>query len=162
MQHFKESRVHESDDDDDDDDDDEHYGSWDSSSVRLLKLGVLPVKALLAVGECVWASSGGHVFVIDAHTHTIEHQLEAHQEEGMVVSQMVVAGVGIWIAFSSGSTLRLFHTETLEHLQDINIATPVHNILSEQRRGSEDRKLPDSRLEAFPEQKVDSSLLKLH
>ncbi|XP_026999892.1 rho guanine nucleotide exchange factor 10 isoform X1 [Tachysurus fulvidraco] len=111
-------------------------GSWDSSSVRLLKLGVLPVKALLAVGECVWASSGGHVFVIDARTHTIEHQLEAHQEEGMVVSQMVVAGVGIWIAFSSGSTLRLFHTETLEHLQDINIATPVHNILSGHQRVS--------------------------
>lgn len=42
---------------------------------------------------------------------------------------MVVAGVGIWIAFSSGSTLRLFHTETLEHLQDINIATPVHHTL---------------------------------
>ena len=48
----------------------------------------------------------------------------------MVVSHMVVAGVGIWIAFSSGSTLRLFHTETLEHLQDINIATPVNSILS--------------------------------
>lgn len=60
---------------------------------------------------------------------TLQRQLEAHQEEGMVVSHMVVAGVGIWIAFSSGSTLRLFHTETLEHLQDINIATPVHNTL---------------------------------
>lgn len=59
----------------------------------------------------------------------MQRQLEAHQEEGMVVSHMVVAGVGIWIAFSSGSTLRLFHTETLEHLQDINIATPVHNTL---------------------------------
>lgn len=59
----------------------------------------------------------------------VQRQLEAHQEEGMVVSHMVVAGVGIWIAFSSGSTLRLFHTETLEHLQDINIATPVHNTL---------------------------------
>lgn len=59
----------------------------------------------------------------------LQRQLEAHQDEGMVVSHMVVAGVGIWIAFSSGSTLRLFHTETLEHLQDINIATPVHSIL---------------------------------
>ncbi|XP_072546143.1 rho guanine nucleotide exchange factor 10 isoform X2 [Salminus brasiliensis] len=111
-------------------------GLWDSSSVQLLKLGVLPVKALLAVGEHVWASSGGQVFIINTSTHTVEHQLEAHQEEGMVVSQMVVAGVGIWIAFSSGSTLRLFHTETLEHLQDINIATPVNNILSGHQRVS--------------------------
>ncbi|KAL7861491.1 hypothetical protein SRHO_G00129320 [Serrasalmus rhombeus] len=111
-------------------------GLWDSSSMRLLKLGVLPVKALLAVGEHVWASSGGQVFIINTRTHTVEHQVEAHHEEGMVVSQMVVAGVGIWIAFSSGSTLRLFHTETLEHLQDINIATPVNNILSGHQRVS--------------------------
>lgn len=58
-----------------------------------------------------------------------QRQFEAHQEEGMIVSHMVVAGVGIWISFSSGSTLRLFHTETLDHLQDINITTAVNNVL---------------------------------
>lgn len=47
----------------------------------------------------------------------------------MVVSHMAIAGVGIWVAFTSGSTLRLFHTETLKHLQDVNIATPVHHML---------------------------------
>lgn len=56
-------------------------------------------------------------------------QLEAHQEESMVISHMAVAGVGLWIAFTTGSTLRLFHTETLEHLQDVNIAAPVHHML---------------------------------
>uniref|UniRef100_A0A3B4AB77 DH domain-containing protein n=1 Tax=Periophthalmus magnuspinnatus TaxID=409849 RepID=A0A3B4AB77_9GOBI len=101
-------------------------GLWSSDKPKVLKLGVLPVKAMLAVEEHLWASSGGQVFIISTQSHT---QLEAHQEEGMVVSHMVVAGVGIWIAFSSGSSLRLFHTETLEHLQDINIATPVHSIL---------------------------------
>lgn len=53
----------------------------------------------------------------------------------MVVSHMVIAGVGIWIAFTSGSTLRLFHTETLKHLQDVNIATPVHHMLPGNRAG---------------------------
>uniref|UniRef100_A0A669DC18 Rho guanine nucleotide exchange factor 10 n=1 Tax=Oreochromis niloticus TaxID=8128 RepID=A0A669DC18_ORENI len=101
-------------------------GLWNSDKPKLLKLGVLPVKAMLAVEEHLWASSGGQVFIISTHAHSVERQLEAHQDEGMVVSHMVVAGGGIWIAFSSGSTLRLFHTETLEHLQDINIATPVH------------------------------------
>ncbi|XP_033844626.1 rho guanine nucleotide exchange factor 10 isoform X1 [Periophthalmus magnuspinnatus] len=104
-------------------------GLWSSDKPKVLKLGVLPVKAMLAVEEHLWASSGGQVFIISTQSHTVEKQLEAHQEEGMVVSHMVVAGVGIWIAFSSGSSLRLFHTETLEHLQDINIATPVHSIL---------------------------------
>ncbi|XP_028251655.1 rho guanine nucleotide exchange factor 10 isoform X2 [Parambassis ranga] len=111
-------------------------GLWNSDKPTLLKLGVLPVKAMLAVEEHLWASSGGQVFIISTHTHCVERQLEAHQEEGMVVSHMVVAGVGIWIAFSTGSTLRLFHTETLEHLQDINIATPVHNILPGNQRVS--------------------------
>ncbi|CAJ1073862.1 rho guanine nucleotide exchange factor 10 isoform X2 [Xyrichtys novacula] len=111
-------------------------GSWNSEKPKVLKLGVLPVKAMLAVEEHLWASSGGQVFIISSHTHSVEKQLEAHQEEGMVVSHMVVAGVGIWIAFSSGSTLRLFHTETLEHLQDINIATPVHNTLPGNQRVS--------------------------
>uniref|UniRef100_H2MS55 Rho guanine nucleotide exchange factor 10 n=1 Tax=Oryzias latipes TaxID=8090 RepID=H2MS55_ORYLA len=107
---------------------------WDYEKPKLLKLGVLPVKAMLAVEEHLWASSGGQVFIICTHTHCIQRHLEAHQEEGMVVSHMVAAGVGIWIAFSSGSTLRLFHTETLEHLQDINIATPVHSLLPGNQR----------------------------
>ncbi|KAJ3613354.1 hypothetical protein NHX12_019604 [Muraenolepis orangiensis] len=111
-------------------------GLWSWEQPEVLSLGVLPVKAMLAVEEHVWVSCGGHVYIISTHTHAVERQLEAHQEEGMVVSHMVVAGVGIWIAFSSGSTLRLFHTETLEHLQDINIATPVNNMLAGNQRVS--------------------------
>uniref|UniRef100_A0A671MGE9 Rho guanine nucleotide exchange factor 10 n=1 Tax=Sinocyclocheilus anshuiensis TaxID=1608454 RepID=A0A671MGE9_9TELE len=111
-------------------------GSWVESGARVLKLGVLPVKALLVVGEHVWASSGGQIFIISTQTHTVERHFEVHQEEGMVVSHMVVAGVGIWISFSTGSTLRLFHTETLDHLQDINITTQIKCSLSGQQRVS--------------------------
>ncbi|KAK7905032.1 hypothetical protein WMY93_017639 [Mugilogobius chulae] len=112
------------------------HGLWNSDKPVVVKLGVLPVKAMLAVEEHLWASSGGQVYIISTQSHTVEKQLEAHQDEGMVVSHMVVAGVGIWIAFSSGSNLRLFHTETLEHLQDINIATPVSSILPGNHRVS--------------------------
>ncbi|XP_064151047.1 rho guanine nucleotide exchange factor 10 isoform X5 [Loxodonta africana] len=104
-------------------------GSWNSEPQKVIKLGVLPVRSLLLMEDTLWAASGGQVFIISIETHSIENQLEAHQEEGMVISHMAVAGVGIWIAFTSGSTLRLFHTETLKHLQDINIATPVHHML---------------------------------
>ncbi|XP_027622016.1 rho guanine nucleotide exchange factor 10 isoform X3 [Tupaia chinensis] len=109
-------------------------GSWNSEPQKVIKLGVLPVRSLLMMEDTLWAASGGQVFVISVETHAIENQLEAHQEEGMVISHMAVAGVGIWIAFTSGSTLRLFHTETLKHLQDINIATPVHNMLPGHQR----------------------------
>uniref|UniRef100_A0A8C9JQ93 Rho guanine nucleotide exchange factor 10 n=1 Tax=Panthera tigris altaica TaxID=74533 RepID=A0A8C9JQ93_PANTA len=109
-------------------------GSWSPEPQTVIKLGVLPVRSLVMTEDTLWAASGGQVFTISAETHTIERQLDAHQEEGMVVSHMVVAGVGIWIAFTSGSTLRLFHTETLKHLQDINIATPVHHMLPGHQR----------------------------
>ncbi|KAB1257495.1 Rho guanine nucleotide exchange factor 10 [Camelus dromedarius] len=104
-------------------------GSWNSQPQKVLKLGVLPVRSLLMMEDSLWAASGGQVFIISAGAQAVEGQLEAHQEEGMVVSHLAVAGVGIWVAFTSGSTLRLFHTETLKHLQDINIATPVHHML---------------------------------
>ncbi|XP_039317025.2 rho guanine nucleotide exchange factor 10 isoform X3 [Saimiri boliviensis] len=109
-------------------------GSWDSEPQKVIKLGVLPVRSLLMMEDTLWAASGGQVFIISVETHAVEGQLEAHQEEGMVISHMAVAGVGIWVAFTSGSTLRLFHTETLKHLQDINIATPVHNMLPGHQR----------------------------
>uniref|UniRef100_A0A8D0BL01 Rho guanine nucleotide exchange factor 10 n=1 Tax=Salvator merianae TaxID=96440 RepID=A0A8D0BL01_SALMN len=111
-------------------------GAWNSEPQKVVKLGVLPVRSLLVMEETIWAASGGQIFIVSTENHTIECQFEAHQEEGMVISHMAVAGVGIWIAFTSGSTLRLFHTETLKHLQDVNVATLVHNMLSGQQRVS--------------------------
>ncbi|XP_043535098.1 rho guanine nucleotide exchange factor 10 isoform X4 [Chiloscyllium plagiosum] len=109
-------------------------GSWNADSPKVLKLSDLPVKVILVVEDTLWTASGGQIFIISTKTHTVEQQFEAHQEEGMVISHMAVAGVGVWIAFHSGSALRLFHTETFEHLQDINIATPIHNMIAGQQR----------------------------
>lgn len=50
-------------------------------------------------------------------------RFEAHQDPTVSVAHMVRAGGGVWMAFSEGSCIRLFHTETLEHLQEINIST---------------------------------------
>lgn len=47
-------------------------GLWNSDKPTLLKLGVLPVKAMLAVEEHLWASSGGQVFIISTNTHCVE------------------------------------------------------------------------------------------
>ncbi|XP_070789058.1 rho guanine nucleotide exchange factor 10 isoform X2 [Pituophis catenifer annectens] len=109
-------------------------GTWNSEPQKIVKLGVLPVRGLLVMEETIWAASGGQIFIINTESHAVECHFEAHQEEGMVISHMAVAGVGIWIAFTSGSTLRLFHTETLKHLQDVNVATLAHNMLSGQQR----------------------------
>ncbi|KAG8444945.1 hypothetical protein GDO86_009923 [Hymenochirus boettgeri] len=113
----------------------EEDGNWKADTPNLIKLGVLPVRSLLIMEESIWAACGGQIFIIGTD-NVIQNQFDAHHEEGMAISHMGVAGVGIWIAFTSGSTLRLFHTETFEHLQDINIATPIHNMLPGQHRVS--------------------------
>ena len=61
--------------------------------------------------------------VTDSAPSVPQQSFEAHQDEAVSVTHMVKAGSGVWMAFSSGSSIRLFHTETLEHLQEINIAT---------------------------------------
>lgn len=61
--------------------------------------------------------------VTDGAASVLQQSFEAHQDEAVSVTHMVKAGSGVWMAFSSGSSIRLFHTETLEHLQEINIAT---------------------------------------
>lgn len=57
----------------------------------------------------------------------------------MSVTHMVKAGSGVWMAFSSGSSIRLFHTETLEHLQEINIATRTTFLLPGEAAGASSR-----------------------
>uniref|UniRef100_A0A2K6FN74 Rho guanine nucleotide exchange factor 10 n=1 Tax=Propithecus coquereli TaxID=379532 RepID=A0A2K6FN74_PROCO len=63
-------------------------------SPKVIKLGVLPVRSLLLMEDTLWAASGGQVFIIGVGTLAVESQLEAHQEEGMVISHMAVLGTG--------------------------------------------------------------------
>jgi len=58
-----------------------------------------------------------------------QQTFEAHPDTEASVTHMIKAGSGVWMAFSSGSSIRLFHTETLEHLQEINIATRTTFVL---------------------------------
>ncbi|KAF4078135.1 hypothetical protein AMELA_G00195830 [Ameiurus melas] len=95
---------------------------WDPDSSRLLVIGYAPVLKLLNIDECVWASCANQVAVIDSYNLTTQ-SFDAHPDPMVSVTHMVRAGGGVWMAFSEGSSLRLFHTETLEHLQEINILT---------------------------------------
>lgn len=67
--------------------------------------------------------------VIHCFSPSLFQRFEVHPEPMVSVAHMVRAGGGVWMAFSEGSSIRLFHTETLEHLQEINISTRVslHN-----------------------------------
>ncbi|XP_036900967.1 rho guanine nucleotide exchange factor 10-like protein isoform X1 [Sturnira hondurensis] len=98
-----------------------------------LTVGPGPIRTLLSLEDTVWASCGPRVTVLDATSLQTQQSFEVHQDEAVSVTHMVKAGSGVWMAFSSGSSIRLFHTETLEHLQEINIATRTAFLLPGQK-----------------------------
>lgn len=107
---------------------------WDLESPPVcLTVGPGPIRTLLSLEDAAWASCGPRVMVLDAATLQTQQSFEAHQDEAVSVTHMVKAGSGVWMAFSSGSSIRLFHTETLEHLQEINIATRTTFLLPGQK-----------------------------
>ncbi|XP_050008335.1 rho guanine nucleotide exchange factor 10-like protein [Alexandromys fortis] len=107
---------------------------WDLESPPMcLTVGPGPIRTLLSLEDAAWASCGPRVTVLDAATLQTQQSFEAHQDEAVSVTHMVKAGRGVWMAFSSGSSIRLFHTETLEHLQEINIATRTTFLLPGQK-----------------------------
>uniref|UniRef100_UPI00398F8204 rho guanine nucleotide exchange factor 10-like protein n=1 Tax=Pristiophorus japonicus TaxID=55135 RepID=UPI00398F8204 len=95
-------------------------GNWEWDTPRLVKVGSAPIRSLLAVDDTVWASCRNQVTLINIVCFTTRC-FDAHPDEGMNVTHMMKAGGGVWMAFSAGSSIRLFHTETLEHLQEINV-----------------------------------------
>uniref|UniRef100_A0A8C6H4P5 Rho guanine nucleotide exchange factor 10-like n=1 Tax=Mus spicilegus TaxID=10103 RepID=A0A8C6H4P5_MUSSI len=107
---------------------------WDLESPPMcITVGPGPIRTLLSLEDAAWASCGPRVTVLDAAALQTQQSFEAHQDEAVSVTHMVKAGSGVWMAFSSGSSIRLFHTETLEHLQEINIATRTTFLLPGQK-----------------------------
>lgn len=54
-------------------------------------------------------------------TVSLHQRFEAHSNPGYNVDHMVRWGGGVWMAFSRGSSIHLFHTESLELLQEVNV-----------------------------------------
>ncbi|XP_047438370.1 rho guanine nucleotide exchange factor 10-like protein isoform X2 [Mugil cephalus] len=95
---------------------------WDPTSSRCVSMGSEPVRTLLVLDDSVWASCGNSVTVMEISNLTTQ-KFEVHPDPLVSVAHMACAGGGVWMAFSEGSSIRLFHTETLELLQEINIST---------------------------------------
>ncbi|XP_059184360.1 rho guanine nucleotide exchange factor 10-like protein isoform X2 [Centropristis striata] len=95
---------------------------WDPDSSRCVSLGSEPVRTLLVLDDSVWASCGNSVTVVDISSLSTQ-RFEVHPDPMISVAHMARAGGGVWMAFSEGSSIRLFHTETLELLQEINVST---------------------------------------
>ncbi|XP_061578352.1 rho guanine nucleotide exchange factor 10-like protein [Cololabis saira] len=92
---------------------------WEVDSFR--PVGSDPVCSLLALPDSVWAGCGNRVTVIQAGADQTQ-TFQAHQDPGCSVTRMVHSGGGVWMCFSQSSSIHLFHTETLEALQEVTVS----------------------------------------
>lgn len=112
-------------------------GEWDVGAYHLVTLGSpkQSVRCLTVVGDKVWAAHRNRIHVIDPITLNIIHTLEAHPRKESQVRQMAATGLGVWVSIRLDSTLRLYHSQTYEHLQDVDIEPYVSKMLGTGKLG---------------------------
>ncbi|CAH1714472.1 unnamed protein product [Chironomus riparius] len=112
-------------------------GEWDINAYHLITLGSpkQSVRCLTIVGDKVWAAHRNRIHVIDPITLNITHTLEAHPRKESQVRQMAATGLGVWVSIRLDSTLRLYHSQTYEHLQDVDIEPYVSKMLGTGKLG---------------------------
>lgn len=102
-----------------------HDDSWALQEPLAIELGDKPVHCVLSVDGIVYASCGRRVFAINALTAEILRILELKGDGDRSVRYLAHSGVGLWTASTESTFVSLYHAETFEHLQNIDIAADV-------------------------------------
>lgn len=105
-------------------------GGWDLESPGVLVLGTEPITSLLPLGTLLYCACAEKIYVLDAFTSDIQRTHTLNQEEGGQAYLMAHSGTGLWIALKNSSRISLYHTETFQHLQDVDVAEGVNRFLS--------------------------------
>ena len=57
-----------------------------------------------------------------------QHVIEVDENPKTSIKHLVCYGVGVWVSVWKFPSIKLFHSETLKHVQDISISSPVTNM----------------------------------
>ncbi|CAG9102317.1 unnamed protein product [Plutella xylostella] len=102
-----------------------HDDSWALAEPLAVELGDRPVHCVLPVDGVVYATCARRVFAINALTAEIMRTLDLKGDGDKCIKYLAHSGVGLWTAFSDSTYVSLYHAETFEHLQNIDIAADV-------------------------------------
>ncbi|CAD5217693.1 unnamed protein product [Bursaphelenchus okinawaensis] len=98
-------------------------GRWATDGYHIIRLGqaTSSVCNMTIVEDKIWAAYRNCIVIIDPTDLTIETAFVAHPRKDSQVKHMVWAGEGVWVSIRLDSTIRLYHPQTLRHLQDVDI-----------------------------------------
>lgn len=101
----------------------------------LIRLSQSPVTCLLPINEEVFACSHNKIWriketnVIDSLT--VQNDTIIPLEEEPRPNLLAHCGSGIWVSLIDSPIVKLYHAETLQHLQDINVGTSIRRVLND-------------------------------
>ncbi|GMS87954.1 hypothetical protein PENTCL1PPCAC_10129, partial [Pristionchus entomophagus] len=111
------------------------HGMWSDVGYHVILVGRAfnSVRNLTVVEGRMWAAYKNCIVVINPTTLDVEASFCAHPRKDSQVRSMQAAGAGVWVSIRLDSTLRLFHSRTHAHLQDVDIEPYLTKVLGTSR-----------------------------
>ena len=77
----------------------------------------------------LWCGVGNELHILDASKEEVVKTLVVHPSVRSRVTNIITQGDGVWVSVRLDSTLRLYHADTFEHLQDIDVTQPIQTTI---------------------------------
>lgn len=117
---------------------DDKDGKWNVDSPHIVEIGSdMPISCIIAIEDEIWVACGDTIYIIPVDENEFQDRLMCDGEA--VIADMVRSGCGLWMSFKDKSYVRLYHIETKENLQEINIGSTVDRMMSESKYCSEEK-----------------------
>ncbi|XP_033763685.1 rho guanine nucleotide exchange factor 10-like [Pecten maximus] len=106
-------------------------GRWNFRSPTITVIDSVPIRSILVMEEEVWLSCRDYVYIIQYEENNYSEKVRMSSNEGgSEISEMVRSGVGLWVSYKDQSRVCLFHIETKENLQEVNVKGAVERMVS--------------------------------
>ncbi|XP_069119605.1 rho guanine nucleotide exchange factor 10-like isoform X2 [Argopecten irradians] len=106
-------------------------GRWNFRSPTITIIDSVPIRSILVMEEEIWLSCRDYVYIIQYEENTYSEKVKMSSNEGgSEISEMVRSGVGLWVSYKDQSRVCLFHIETKENLQEVNVKGAVERMVS--------------------------------
>ncbi|CAD5117935.1 DgyrCDS6679 [Dimorphilus gyrociliatus] len=122
-------------------------GVWNNKNMSLLKLGDSAVNDLHLCNSYLWCCSGKLLSRLSVTAKLVNDsfQYKIHRADFDLASEnklkdceesikcVVNAGAGILVSYENSAVIKLYHRETFEYLQDINVASAIQTVAKDKK-----------------------------
>ncbi|CAF3646923.1 unnamed protein product [Rotaria socialis] len=112
-------------------------GTWNLNNLHVITTGKSreSIRCAVNVKESIWCGVANRVYIIDSQTLEIRKQVEVHPRPEHSVQHMTCSGDGVWLSIRLSSSLKLYHAQTYQHLQDVDIQPYIEKMIVTEKTG---------------------------